>query len=263
MYSIIGAALAQLTRFLETLGLSPGPIYRSLDLPPPGTIPERIPLDSYLRVKGIAAKRLADPDLGLRFARMAEWRAYGLMGHLFTHTQTLGEALQKRQQHSRLWKQGDRLEVQRSGDQLQVTYHLPPVGSLLGRRVDLTESLAMLVLTAQQLTGAEIPLKEVAFAHPPPASPQAYRGLFGDAPLRFEAEAYRLSIDPKVLALPIRGADPQLGRYLELAARAAAPNPTPQASGLSQQVAHIVGLGLPTLPTLDQVHNGLYSERNG
>lgn len=251
MYTVVGIALTRLHRQLSAIGLDPTPIFEAVELPARGRPPDFIPLHDYLMAKGLAAERLGAPDLGLRLARLSEWRSMGLMGHLIAHSPTIHQALTRRVRYGALWKQGDGLDVEVDGERVFVGYHVAQVGSKLGRRVDLDECMAVLLRTGGALAGRSIPCEEVHFAYPRPDDLEPYRAHFGDSHFVFEQASAGLVVRAEVLDWPVVGADPTLLPHLETAA-AHHPKPGHDLT-FSEQAEYLIGLALPALPDLDQI----------
>lgn len=248
-YTVSGASVAALLSYSKALGLelTPqlGPLGLSgVDLHHPDCRVESTANDALW---ALAAERSADPNFGLRFAQRLDLDAFHVVGHLAASSSTVGQALDRVVEFSRLLHDAGRTELERPGDGRLLLFPgcrglpRPPPRQIA------EFNTASAVVLLRFITGRPgwAPTA-VAFHHPAPANVRAHRELFGVAP-SFAAPEDVLTLEEADRALPVRVTSAsRIGQYLESYARTLLAKLPTQRDDLRGQVLRAIVSSLPT-----------------
>jgi AraC-like DNA-binding protein len=159
-------------------------------------------------------ENIPDIDLGIRWAAALSLQDAGLVGYAMLHSATLGDALERLIQFSRILSDTNPPRLKLSDGTVEYSYDVDPVEtSTLSRLVEF--ELAAVVGTARQLTGVDLAPLLVGLPHKRPSGDlTAHRNHFR-CELVFESPRARLVLRRRHLELPVMSADEQLGQYLE------------------------------------------------
>lgn len=197
--------------WLQPLGLG------SVDLLAPET---RVPTKTNDALWAEAVRQLHDDALGLHFAQVLDLDAFHLVGHLALSSRTVGEALERVVEFSRLLHDAGRTELEYTAQGRVLLFPgcrgLPaPPPRHIAEFTTASVVLLVRLVTAEPGWRPE----EVRFHHSAPADTSPHRALFGCSPV-FDALEDCLVLDEASLRLPVRVAGPsRIGRYLEGYAR--------------------------------------------
>lgn len=151
---------------------------------------------------------------------------YGIVGFVVMNSATVAEALTHFVRYSGLWTDEPVFSVE--GATVHFRYgHRFDDGP--GRRRATEAAPIEIIHGARMATRRHITPREVRLAHPAPRDVSPFTGFFG-CPVRFGARDDVLELRQEDLALPLAGADAQLGAFLRglandaLARRGAAPD---------------------------------------
>ena len=153
----------------------------------------------------------ARAGLGLRVAEGVSARHFGVLGYAALACDNLAQALQRMERFHASVYDVNPAQV-RLGEQGVVVEWGVERGRP-GALVDET-AIAALVELARDMTGRYWPVRRVDFVNEGPSDVRPYEDFFGGQ-VRFGADATRLELDPQVLALPLRKADPALLALLD------------------------------------------------
>jgi len=218
---VAGSTVAALLGYVKARGLDLTP-----ELAPYGlTLEELLKPDCRLAVETaealwvLAAERLKEPDFGLRFAACLDLDGFHLVGHLAASSATVGQAIDRVVEFSRLLHDAGRTEAERIDGEV----HLFPGCRGLPKPPpnQLAEfNTASTVVLIRFISGRpEWKPDAVHFFHPPPPDVRPHRALFHVAPT-FNQPETTLVFPEADLALPVRVSSPsRLGQYLESYAR--------------------------------------------
>ena len=187
---------------------------------------ELVPYDSLIGVWTLFAARFPGRPMGLEYAAVLPMAAFGALGYAVRHAPDARAAVQAYLRFYRLVDPFLKVDLQERGDQLRFRLHHEPRVFALGEPLEMI--VGVTVRNARELLGRQWNATRVAFPHPP-RHPEAVYARFFETEVVFEADWTGVEFDVALLDLPIRDADPSLGRYLmahleaRLATRGAAP----------------------------------------
>lgn len=210
---------AERSELLERSGLS------EEDLRDPD---KRIQVRKDLRLWRAILDLLPQPDLGIRLTERLEVRDVGLVGYLMLNSPVLGEALEQLMRFSHILDETYPPALQKSGK--VATYSSDPVSPPVPGTERLADwELAAVLTLVRRLVGQPLAPLEVRFPYARPAELAAHRRFFR-APLTFDHPRLEIVFPRAHLKLPVIGADPELGRYLERHAESIVDSLTPEGS---------------------------------
>ncbi len=248
-YTVSGAPLAALVGYAKARGADLTPALKKLGLDVAALVkPDfRVPVDACELLWEIAAEKVAEPDFALRFAKRLDLDGFHVVGHLAVSSATVGQAVERVVEFSRLLHDAGRTELERPGDGRVLLFPgcrglpKPPPRQIA------EFNTASAVVLIRHITGRQgwAPL-EVRFNHPEPADVRAHRELFGVAPVFAAAETV-IAFDEEDLALPVRVSAPsRVAQYLESYARTLLAQLPEQRDDLRSQLLRTIVSCLPT-----------------
>lgn len=247
-YTVAGATVAALLGYTKARGVDLTAELATFEL----TMEELLKPDFRVAVETaealwvLAAERSKEADFGLRFATCLDLDGFHLVGHLAASSPTVGVAIERVVEFSRLLHDAGRTEVERHGDEV----HLFPGCRGLPKAPPnhIAEfNTASTVMLVRFITGRpEWKPLAVRFFHAPPADVRPHRALFGVAPT-FNAPETVLVFSEQDLALPVRVSAPsRIGQYLESYARTLLEQLPQKHDDLRDQVLRALISSLPT-----------------
>lgn len=247
-YTVAGSTLAALLGYVKGRNVDLTPELATYGLTPQALLePDfRVAVEVAEAFWLLAAERTKEPDFGLRFAARLDLDGFHLVGHLAASSATVGQALDRVVEFSRLLHDAGRTEAERVDGQV----HLFPGCRGLPKPPpnQIAEfNTASTVVLIRFITGRpEWKPTAVHFFHPAPADARPHRALFGVAPKFNQAET-GLVFDEKDLALPVRVTSPsRIGQYLESYARTLLGQLPEKHDDLRGQVLRALISSLPT-----------------
>lgn len=169
--------------------------------------------ESLIRLWDVLLQRFPDRALGLEYASFVTPRTLGVLGHACAHCRDFGEALTLYARYCRLTDPKLVVTLERGEDQVRVAFAHEPRVEAMAEPLEMM--LAALTFTTRRLNPGSPPPTEVCFRHARRHPAARYREVFG-APVRFSAGWTGVCFPATSFALPILGADPQIGKYLQL-----------------------------------------------
>lgn len=179
------------------------------DLRDPDTLVE---YESLLRLWDVLLERFPDHWLGLEYASFISPTTLGVVGYACAHCRNLGEALALYTRYCRLADPKLVVTLERSDDMVRVTFNHAPRVEAMAEPMEMM--LAAMILSARRMVPSSPPPEEVCFRHPRRHEARRYHEVF-QAVVRFEAEWTGVCFSDSALTLPILGADPRMGKYLQ------------------------------------------------
>jgi AraC-like DNA-binding protein len=247
-YTVAGSTVAALLGYVKARGLD-----LTKELTPFGLSMEallrpdfRVAVETAEALWLLAAQRMNEPDFGLRFAALLDLDGFHLVGHLAASSTTVGQAISRVVEFSRLLHDAGRTEV----EHLDGEVHLFPGCRGLPKAppTPIAEfNTASTVVLIRFITGRpQWKPTAVHFFHPAPADVRPHRALFGVAPT-FNQPETELVFGEKDLALPVRVSAPsRIGQYLESYARTLLAQLPEKQDDLRDQVLRALISSLPT-----------------
>jgi len=208
--------LNQLMLYLSSLKVDTGAFLLSIGVDPEVVhSPDgRLPIETYLLIQDQAAELIQDPYLGLHMGEFAEAGSWSILGYLMMNCKTLGEAFEKSSRYSRII--GNLIEAHphlQWGNKVKIVFSTPPHAPKMTRHCfESTFSSTMRMM--RSLTGVNLSPLEVTFIYPEPESRAEYDRIFG-CPVFFERNENSVTVDPKIVNVPILMANPALLAYFE------------------------------------------------
>ncbi|WP_226623041.1 AraC family transcriptional regulator [Brucella anthropi] len=165
----------------------------------------------WQRLLSRAAAALNDPCLGLHLGQRVSPAHLGVLGYALSACSDLGGVLSRWQQYDRLIAYVAKMDVRAAGDVVVIEWISAP--EPLGALVD-EAALTAIVQFSRDITGQEIPVREVSFINAHPEDTRPYLAYFG-CPVLFGQPVTRLCFEASALQLPLRQPDAALFRILE------------------------------------------------
>jgi AraC-like DNA-binding protein len=171
----------------------------------------RVPVVAEVSAWQALAKRVPDPEFGVRGGAAVRARQLGLLGYVACFSGTLRDALGRLERYGRILTEAVevRLHEDRPGVVLAISH--PALGS--GLPIAQAYRLAAVLQLTREITGRDLVPAEVTFAYPQPRNLSAHRQHFR-CPLRFAAPVASIVFRQQDLDLPIVRADETLAGYL-------------------------------------------------
>lgn len=217
-YTVPGSALVSLIEDGKKLGVELLPSLRGRGL----TMDEfkapdaRVPVELYESLWEVGASLLGSSDFGLKMATCLTLDSFHLVGHVAAACSTVGEAIDRVVDLSRLLHDAGRTEVERVDHQRVRLFpgcrglQRPPPRAIS----EFNTASAIVLIRILTRRPEWLPL-EVHFSHEAPARMALHQELFGVTPV-FHAVETMVVLSNADLSMPVRaGVAPQIGEYLE------------------------------------------------
>jgi len=188
---------------VETSGVAPD------QLRDPDTLVE---YESLIRLWEMLLERFPDRPLGLQYASFITPTTLGVLGYACAHCRNLGQAMELYVRHCRLADPKLTLTLERSEGLARLALDHEPRVEAMAEPIEMM--LAATALSCRRMNPSAPAPHEVCFRHPRRHDAQRYQDLF-EAPVHFEAEWTGIGFAESTLDLPILGADPRVGKYLQ------------------------------------------------
>lgn len=233
--------------YCATLGLDPREMIEisgltSDELRDPDAL---VDYEALIRLWEVLLARFPDRPLGLDYASYLTPRTLGVLGYACSHCEDLGGAIELYARYCRLADPRLVISIERSGEQARVAFAHEPRVEAMAEPLEMM--IAATAYTARRMNPSMPPPTEVCFRHPRRHPLPRYEQVFG-SPVRFSAGFSGIAFSTAALELPILGADPRVGKYLQQQVQAmhAAREPTPAAAPLDARVREAIDGGLPS-----------------
>ncbi|MBK6922038.1 MAG: AraC family transcriptional regulator ligand-binding domain-containing protein [Deltaproteobacteria bacterium] len=185
------------------------------------------PIDALERFYALAAAALGDDDLGLHLVASVPRGAYGLFEFGVRASATLREGLDRLCRTMALFNRVAQLQWSQVGGLARCEMLVPGRVGDLGRHAN-EFFIALLVAWTHASVIEPLPISQVWFSHASPGGVLAeHRRVLGCDALEFGASTCGFAFDALRLDVPLREADPALGRVIDEHARGLADTPTP------------------------------------
>src|SRR5262249_55488728 len=138
--------------------------------------------------------------------------AFEVLEYVMGHSPDLGSAYRKLIRYQRIVHDAAGLRFEIRGSIARFTHQMPP-GLVVPRHAP-EGFLAGPLAVGRRLTGKPIVPLEVTFTPPAPADTSEHRRFFR-ADVAFDRPIAAMTLDGALMATPLLGADPALGRVLE------------------------------------------------
>lgn len=224
--------------------------------------------DELLRVAGISADELADPEarvphtvamtlwdeiprrarrehFALEIAAQLPLGHHDVVDYVARHSATLGEAFAQVIRFQRLMFDGASLSIETEPRRV-ILRHALRDGTAVPRHLG-EFVLALFLLRGRSLVGDDLAPIETRFRHAAPADVAPHHALFG-AKVRFDQPANELVFERAQMDRPVRGPDPALRAILERHATMLlerAPDPEDLVARVRADVCEHVKTGVP------------------
>ncbi|MCL4766024.1 MAG: AraC family transcriptional regulator [Hyphomicrobiaceae bacterium] len=172
-----------------------------------------LPLDFVALLMELAAERARDPGLGLALAEAYPAGGTGLLGYIFLHAPTLGEALQSFARYSGLLLDPNPVVFRQDADVARLSWCFPTGQGT--RHVQFASFIsALLVLRLRRMAGRDWYPLAVEVEYPELPCTAKLNRILGPQVV-FNSRENSIAIDPSTLQRKIDGADPRLYRILQ------------------------------------------------
>ena len=162
----------------------------------------RVPIDAMVRSWKAALELSGDPALGLAVGADYSSNSHGILGHLISHSETLGGALKVLCRYQMLLSGGDLIELKETRGEAHLIFNADdPNPAIWPTVVERTFASILTVVKGEAI--GQFSLSGVEFDYPEPGHAASYRKFFG-ARCRFGAESSRLVFPRSHLDLRMR-----------------------------------------------------------
>jgi AraC-like DNA-binding protein len=172
----------------------------------------RVPLRSATAVWAEAVRVTGDPALGLHVADRLERGALGVLEYGVRHSATLRQGLAQIVRYGRLAHDLAAFELVEERGEARLELRTPGSPEPLAQSAQFL--LAAVLALLRDCVEERLDLREVLFAHADPGNSREYRRILR-GPVRFGQPGRAIVLESRQLALPLREADPALGRILD------------------------------------------------
>ena len=171
----------------------------------------RISVSHMTQLWQLAARDTGDPCFALGLADLAQADMLSGLGLAIMFSDTIGEAIQRICRYSAVATSAAELEsISGKSNTMEVIYHLhTPVA---GEAVEAFMACGARIL--KQISRDRFRPAEVHFCHDKPLHKERFEAFF-EAPVIFNAPAYKFVLDREILDLPCYQANPELARGIE------------------------------------------------
>ncbi|MEM7159078.1 MAG: AraC family transcriptional regulator [Myxococcota bacterium] len=208
--------------------------------------------ESLIRLWDLLLERFPDRVLGLDYASYLSPQTLGVVGYACANARDLGEALRLYARFSRLADPRLSVTIESSEGQARVALTHEPRVEAMAEPMEMM--IAAVMFTSRRLNASTPPPHEVCFRHAQRHPIERYQDVFG-CPVRFSAGWTGVCFPQETLALPIMGADPTVGKYLQQQVEAIerSRTPAPADDPLDARVRVVIDEGL-VHGQIDQAH---------
>ncbi len=204
MFLYLESIQVDIDAFLRSIGLDPAEIH---------AFDARIPLETYLFIQDSAAEYVHDPYFGLHYGEFAEVGSWSILGYLMMNCKNLGEALEKSGRYQHIIGNLIQARAELHFLKAKAIFFTPPHAPPMSRHCfEATFSSSLHIM--RNLAGKKLNPLEVTFIYPQPDSTAEYERVFC-CPVRFGQKENSITIEPWVLNLPVRMANPMLRDHFE------------------------------------------------
>ncbi|WP_460723682.1 AraC family transcriptional regulator ligand-binding domain-containing protein [Nocardia heshunensis] len=201
-----------------------------------------VPSESFWRLWEVGAKQLGDPNVALRVASRYQLKATGLYDYLFSSAPTLGAGLATCGPYVSAVTTNHRFDLVDTPHGPALTLDMVDGGDATRDHTQLWGLTAVLT-RARRIIDAPLNPVRVSLRRSAPRQLDAYREVFGDAVIEFEADTDAMVFRATDMNLPLTTADPVLATVLRPLAEALPP-PPPLSSAWPDRVAVAVAEAL-------------------
>ncbi|MCP4605911.1 MAG: AraC family transcriptional regulator [Proteobacteria bacterium] len=191
-------------------GVNAGKVIRAVGVDPAClSDPEaRISFDTQMAIWDEATRRSGDRDFGLHLAEAIPTEILGVVAHVAMASNTLGDALDRFLEYSRLVNATSDYGLESLGRETHLTYRLNCAPWILPRHTA-EGSIGIIWFAIRKMLGPTIKPIEVGFQHSRPQNTREHRRIFG-APVHFDRQVNELVFDGELLRRPFETANPEL-----------------------------------------------------
>lgn len=173
----------------------------------------RIPLNHEHQLLQRALQDTGDPLFGLHMGEMIRPRFMGELGYAAMSSATLGEAIKLMVPFSRVTTEFARLDIRSEDDALTLIWS-SPFEDLPNARHRVDAFFAAAITFGRWITDSDRAPVRVSFRHArPDGGGGEHERVFG-CPVLFEQPETAVVLDPGLLELPLRDADPEVHRIM-------------------------------------------------
>ena len=171
----------------------------------------RISISHMTQLWQLAVRETGDPCFALGLADLAQADMFSGLGLAIMFSDTIGEAIQRICRYSAVASSAADLEaIPGKNNTLEVIYHLH--GPVAGEAIEAFMACGGRIL--KQISHDKFRPTEVHFCHDKSTHQNRFEAFF-DAPVFFNAPAYKFVLDNQTLNLPCYQSNPELARSIE------------------------------------------------
>lgn len=242
LYTVAGSTVAALVGYSKSRGVDLTPDLKKRGLKFEELVkPDcRVAVETAEAMWELSAERIDDPDFALRFAECLDLDGFHLIGHLSVSSSTVGQAIDRIVEFSRLLHDAGRTEVERQKDRVFLFPGCRGLPKQPPRQIAEFNTASAVILIRFISGRPEWKPLEVHFHHCQPADLKKHKTVFGLTPTFGEAEDV-IVLSAADLKMPVRVSSPSsVGAYLEGYARTLLAQLPEKADDLRDQVLRAI-----------------------
>jgi AraC-like DNA-binding protein len=163
-------------------------------------VEERAPVSIIINLWQCALNKPHPANLGLTIGKRFNPLARGLLAHLVSHTENMGDALTLFRDKSDLMSEAEKIVFSVTSGLVRIQYDF--VSPKHYHKVAIERSFSSGLTWCQELTGIKIVPVECGFRHSPVDYPEEYQQVFGNNISFNQSQDYML-FDEKLMSLPL------------------------------------------------------------
>ncbi len=198
-------------------------------------VEERAPVSAIIKLWQCALSKPHPANLGLSIGQRLNPLARGLLAHLVSHTENMGDALALFREKSDLMSEAEKIVFSQSNGKIRIQYDF--VSPEHYHKMAIERSFSSGLTWCQALTGEKIMPVECAFRHAPVDYLEQCQQVFGNNILFNQSQDYML-FDANLMSMPLINRNAYLKDLLLERAESVEKDLLP--STLSTQVIHTI-----------------------
>jgi AraC-like DNA-binding protein len=208
----LSSVAALLAQTLRSCSCDPEPLFAAagIDMADASDPNVRISTIRMQTLWRLAIEKTGIPELGLVAVRQFQPAVLQGLGFAWLASDTLGDALGRLVRYSRIINVLPDFSLEESGDTVDLVIRVPDLGTdFMYAATD--AGMGVFLRMCQITAAADIMPRRTSLQRPTPVDPAPYVAMFGPN-IEFEADAYRLYFDKKLVHTRLSTANPELAR---------------------------------------------------
>lgn len=184
----------------------------SINLADPADPDARIPLAAVLDLWRTIIECEDDSAIGLRIGSTVKARRLGLVGYAMLYSCDLSNALQRFARYIHIVSEAVQFEIAEDCDRTTLRFSAHP--ALVALRHPVEAQIAAVLAISREITQSDVLPIAIQLPFPLPNDQNKYREIYR-CPVNFNQQHAAIVLATSQMHLPIRSADPTLGKFLD------------------------------------------------